>query len=48
MIARLPDLLYEIRTGTKVTSKTGPKGFLKYIMLIIDWSALIVLWLALC
>jgi len=48
MIARLPDLLYEIRTGIKVTSKTGPKGVLNNIMLIIDWGALIVLWFALC
>jgi len=47
MIARLPDLLYEIRTGIKVTSKTGSQGMLKYIILIIDWSALVVLWFAL-
>lgn len=47
MIARLPDLLYEIRTGVKVTSKTGSKGLLKFIILLIDWSALVVLWFAL-
>lgn len=48
MLARLPDLLWEIRTGQKVTTRFAPKGSGGILAKLMSWGALPVLWLALC
>lgn len=48
MISRLPDLLYEIKTGIKVTRKNRRKGFYDYFFMLFFWGALPVLWYSLC
>ena len=48
MLARLPDLLWEIRTGQKVSHKNAPKGFYGFLATVLSWGALPVLWFALC
>lgn len=48
MISRLPDLLYEIKTGIKATSKSRVNGFYDYFFTLLFWSALPVLWYSLC
>jgi hypothetical protein len=48
MGARLPDLLFEIRTGQKVNKWHMPRGPLNVFTTLLDWVALPVLWWALC
>jgi hypothetical protein len=48
MAARIPDLIWEIRTGQKVTTRTGPKGLLGILTTIADWAAIPLVWYALC
>lgn len=40
MITRLPDLLWEIKHGKKITLKSIPKNTLSYITAILDWAML--------
>ena len=48
MLARLPDLLWEIRTGQKVTRRNAPRGLLGLLSILLSWGAIPVLWFALC
>lgn len=48
MGARLPDLLFEIRTGEKVNKQNIPRGSLNVLTTLLDWVALPLLWWALC
>jgi hypothetical protein len=48
MVARLPDVLWEIRTGQKVKKGNMPKAVVNYAASILDWAAIPVLWFSLC
>lgn len=48
MGARLPDLLWEIRAGKRITRQEGPRGAVAVLSTLLMWAALPVLWLALC
>ena len=48
ILARLPDLLWKIHTGHKVTTQLAPKGPGGILATLLSWGALPVLWLALC
>ena len=48
MLARVPNLLWEIPMGQKITRSSGPRGAVSILSTLITWSALPVLWLALC
>lgn len=53
MLSRLPDLLWEIRTGQKVTrvrlrSGSAPKGAVAIVATVMMWAALPLLWFFLC
>jgi hypothetical protein len=47
MIARIPHLLYEIRTGEKITNKLISNTKSGTITSILTWLAFIILWIAL-
>jgi len=47
MLGRLPDLLWEIRTGRKVTLYDAPKGLRSLLATLLSWGALPVLLFAL-
>ena len=47
MFSRLPDLLYEIRTGEKITLKEMPNAPIYILFNLISWAALPVLWFSL-
>jgi len=47
MFSRLPDLLYEIRTGNKIKLGSMPKNPIDYFTTFILWAALPVLWYSL-
>ncbi len=44
MISRVPDLMWEVRTGRKVSTKETPKGTLNIVTLILTWVSPIVFW----
>jgi hypothetical protein len=46
MVSRIPDLLWEIRTGTKVTKSNKPSGLIYTIAGTIDWVVIPILWLS--
>lgn len=48
MVSRLPDLLWEIRTGKKVTPQSRPKGASYTVITILMWVTLPLIWYALC
>jgi hypothetical protein len=48
MVSRMPDLMWEIRTGEKVRRGTAPKGPLYLVATIADWASLPLIWYALC
>jgi hypothetical protein len=48
MASRLPDLLWEIRTGQKVQRGNMPKGVVYKAASALTWVALPVLWFSLC
>lgn len=48
MVSRIPDLLWEIRTGRKVQKDNMPSGGLQRLTPVLDWGALPVLLFALC
>lgn len=48
MLSRLPDLLWEIRTGEKATLKSKPRGVIGILATIVMWAALPALYFVLC
>jgi len=48
MASRLPDLLFEIRTGQKIDKRNMPSGPLSLFATVLMWVALPLLWWALC
>ena len=48
MLSRLPDLLWEIRTGKKISRREGPTGAVAIVSTLLMWGALPLLWFALC
>jgi hypothetical protein len=48
MASRLPDLLWEISSGERVTRTNAPKGAGYTIGNILFWGALPLLWYSLC
>lgn len=48
MLSRAPDLLWEIRTGQKITRSNMPKGFVSQGATLLSWLALPVLWFSVC
>ena len=48
MIGRVPDLIWEIKTGRKITRRTGLKGFVSVLTTIGPWLSLLLVWYALC
>lgn len=47
MVGRIPDLLYEIRTGKKVTPKTASKGLVGLLATLLIIGSLPVIWFSL-
>ena len=48
MAGRLPDLLFEIRTGEKIGRQNMPTGSRYFLSTALIWAALLILWQALC
>lgn len=48
MLSRLPDLLWEIRNGKKITRGSSPRGAVYYAATAIMWLCLPLAWFALC
>jgi hypothetical protein len=48
MFPRIPDLLFEMETGTKVTAKNSPKGILSLLCTALLWGAIPVLIYFIC
>lgn len=48
MVSRLPDLLWEIRTGKKVSKASMPKGTAYIVATVLMWLALPLTWYSLC
>lgn len=48
MASRLPDLLWEIKNGKKITKSDGPKNAASYIGISIMFLCLPLTWFALC
>jgi len=47
MFSRIPDLLFEMKTGKKITFVTMPKNPIDYFTTVIQWVALPLLWYSL-
>jgi hypothetical protein len=48
MFTRLPDLLFEMKTGEKLNSKNMPKRPIDIICTILSWLALPLIWYSFC
>jgi hypothetical protein len=48
MVARLPDLLWEIRNGKKVSKANMPRGAVYFVATLIGWLCLPLTWYFLC
>ena len=48
MFSRIPDLLFEMRTGEKINFKNMPKKPIDFFSTAVSWLALPVLWYSLC
>lgn len=48
MVSRLPDLLFEMKTGIKLGLKNMPKRPIDIILSILSWLALPLIWYSLC
>jgi hypothetical protein len=48
MVSRLPDLLWEIRTGKKASKASMPKGTAYIVATVLMWLALPLTWYSLC
>lgn len=47
MVARVPDLLFEIRTGRKVSRWHMPRGLVSTLLALLIWATLPLLWFSL-
>jgi hypothetical protein len=48
MVSRIPDLIWEIRTGNRVTRIRRPKGPVYLVASAFDWGSLLLIWYSLC
>jgi hypothetical protein len=48
MTARIPDLLFEIRTGNKPTRNNLPKGPVYFVASTMLWGSSLLVWYSLC
>jgi hypothetical protein len=48
MVSRIPDLLWEIRTGEKVTLTKMPQGPVQIVALVLCWGSYLLVWYSLC
>ena len=48
MVARIPDLLWEIRTGKKATRKNLPKSSVHIVAQAFFWGSIPLIWYSLC
>jgi len=48
MLSRVPDLLWEIRTGSKVRPGNAPKSGIYIIATVLMWIVLPLIWYSLC
>jgi hypothetical protein len=48
MVARLPDLLWEIKIGQPVTKENAPRGVIYYAATSLIWLAIPLIWYSLC
>ena len=48
MFTRLPDLLFEMKTGEKINSTNMPKKPIDVMLNILSWLALPIIWYSLC
>lgn len=48
MFTRLPDLLFEMKTGEKINSTNMPKKPIDVMLNILSWLALPLIWYSLC
>lgn len=48
MFTRLPDLLFEMKTGEKINSANMPKKPVDVLLNILSWLALPLIWYSLC
>lgn len=48
MASRIPDLIWEIRTGRKPTRKERPRGPVYFLASTFLWASLILVWYSLC
>ena len=48
MVSRLPDLLFEMKTGNKLNLKNMPKRPVDILLSIVSWIALPLIWYSLC
>lgn len=48
MLTRLPDLLFELRTGEKIKSTNMPKRPIDILCTILSWLTLPLIWYSLC
>lgn len=48
MVSRIPDLIWEIRTGDRVTRTRRPKGPIYIVASTFFWGSLLLIWYSLC
>jgi hypothetical protein len=48
LITRIPDLLFEMKTGEKINSTNMPKNTFNVMLNILSWLALPLIWFSLC
>jgi hypothetical protein len=48
MVSRIPDLIWEIRTGDRVTRTRRPKGPVYIVASVFFWGSLLLIWYSLC
>jgi hypothetical protein len=48
MVARIPDLLWEIRIGRRAVRGSRPEGGIYLVGTILPWLTLVLVWYALC
>jgi hypothetical protein len=48
MLARMPDLLWEVKIGQQVTKQNAPQGLAYYAAASLIWLAIPLIWYSLC
>lgn len=48
MATRIPELIWELRSGSRVTRRDRPKGTFHILTTALDWASLPLIWYALC